>query len=75
MWGGIFFWPGIFLFLPSPTCGEGVEAVNPMIIFGAKVNPDGTPSAALRERLDIGIRLYHQGYVDHLVMTGIPCTV
>ncbi len=40
------------------------------VIFGAKVHPDGEPCAALRDRLDIGIDLYHRHYVDYLIMTG-----
>ncbi len=40
------------------------------VIFGAKVDPSGEPCAALRDRLDIGIDLYRQQYVDYLIMTG-----
>jgi len=40
------------------------------VIFGAKVYPDGTPSRALAERLEAGVRLHEQGFVTYLVMTG-----
>lgn len=40
------------------------------VIFGAKVYPDGTPCAALRDRLETGIDLYRRGYVRCLIMTG-----
>jgi vancomycin permeability regulator SanA len=40
------------------------------VIFGAKVEADGTPSRALQERLDTGLELWSQGLVAHLILTG-----
>ncbi len=40
------------------------------VIFGAKVYPDGTPCAALVDRLETGIGLFHEGLVRHLILTG-----
>lgn len=40
------------------------------VIFGAKVEHDGTPSPALRDRLNTGIALFRNSYVDYLIMTG-----
>lgn len=40
------------------------------IVFGALVHADGTPSAALADRIDGAIALYKAGRVDHLLMTG-----
>ncbi len=40
------------------------------VIFGAKVESDGTPSAALRDRLEIGVSLFHKKLVRYLIMTG-----
>jgi vancomycin permeability regulator SanA len=40
------------------------------VIFGAKIYSDGSPCAALVDRLDTGIDLYDQGFVDTLIMTG-----
>jgi vancomycin permeability regulator SanA len=40
------------------------------VIFGAKVYADGKPCAALVDRLETGIRLFDEGLVHHLIMTG-----
>jgi len=40
------------------------------IVFGAFVNPDGTPSNALADRIDGAVALYKAGRVDHLLVTG-----
>ena len=40
------------------------------VIFGARVWNDGTPSLALADRVDEGIRLYQRGLVGKLVMSG-----
>lgn len=40
------------------------------IVFGAKVEEDGTPSPALADRLQGAVDLYHAGRVGHLLMTG-----
>lgn len=40
------------------------------IVFGAGLEPDGSPSAALRDRLDGAIAAYHAGRVPHLLLTG-----
>lgn len=40
------------------------------IILGASVRRDGTPSSALRDRLERGIELYKKGIVDRLLLTG-----
>lgn len=40
------------------------------VVFGARVWNDGTPSLALSDRVDESIRLYHQGRVSRLVMSG-----
>ena len=40
------------------------------VIFGAKVYPDGRPCAALVDRMETGIDLFHDGLVGHLILTG-----
>jgi len=40
------------------------------VVFGAKVWDDGTPSLALSDRVDEGIRLYQKGFVKKLIMSG-----
>lgn len=40
------------------------------IVLGARVWNDGTPSDALADRVDEAIRLYHEGRVRRLLMSG-----
>jgi SanA protein len=40
------------------------------MILGASVKSNGTPSDALRDRLDTGIELYQKGIVQQLLLTG-----
>lgn len=41
-----------------------------IMVLGASVNPDGTPSPMLEDRLDTGIELYHRGVAPKLLLTG-----
>lgn len=41
-----------------------------IVVFGARVYSDGTPSLALADRVDEGIRLYHRGLAPVIVMSG-----
>lgn len=49
---------------------EEVGATEAALIFGAEVKLDGTPSAALRDRVLAGVDLYQAGKVNKLVMSG-----
>lgn len=49
-------------FDPSPR-----EAV---VVLGARVLPDGTPSEALVARVDRGVRLFQQGLAPRLLISG-----
>jgi vancomycin permeability regulator SanA len=40
------------------------------LVLGAKVGEDGEPSPFLRERVEVGSRLYLDGVVDVVVMSG-----
>ena len=40
------------------------------IVLGASVKSDGEPSAALRDRLLVGIALYERGLVQDILITG-----
>jgi vancomycin permeability regulator SanA len=40
------------------------------LVLGAKVNPDGTPSAFLAARLDLAKRLYDAGLVEMIIVSG-----
>ena len=41
-----------------------------IMVLGASVNPDGTPSPMLEDRLKTGISLYHRGVAPKLLLTG-----
>ena len=41
-----------------------------IVVLGAKVLPDGRPSAALERRMRVGISLYHAGLAPLLVLSG-----
>ena len=41
-----------------------------ILVLGAGVRPDGTPSAMLQERIDTGVALYEAGVSDRILMTG-----
>jgi uncharacterized SAM-binding protein YcdF (DUF218 family) len=41
-----------------------------IVVFGARVRPDGTPSITLANRVLTGSELYRQGLADTIVMTG-----
>lgn len=41
-----------------------------IVVFGARVYGDGTPSLALADRVDEAVRLYHRGLAPVIVMSG-----
>ena len=41
-----------------------------VMVLGAGVNEDGSPSSALKARLNTGIRLYQQGVAPKLLLSG-----
>lgn len=41
-----------------------------ILILGAGLNPDGTPSPMLKERLDTGIELYKEGIAEKIIVSG-----
>ena len=42
----------------------------PAVVLGAKVYADGTPSDALRDRVAVGVGLFHAGHASGLVLSG-----
>ena len=40
------------------------------VVFGAGLRRDGTPTAILRDRVETGVRLYFDGKVEKLLMSG-----
>lgn len=43
-----------------------------IVVFGARVYEDGSPSLALADRVRHGVRLYHQGLAPRLILSGAP---
>lgn len=41
-----------------------------IMVLGASVHPDGTPSPMLEDRLEAGIELYNRGVAPKLLLTG-----
>ncbi len=41
-----------------------------VIVPGALVHPDGTPSAMLRDRLDMAVAIYQSGCTDRILVSG-----
>ncbi len=41
-----------------------------IVVLGAGVSADGTPSRSLRDRVAEGVKLYEEGYADWLIMSG-----
>lgn len=53
---------------------EGFDA-DAIVVLGASVFADGTPSGILQDRLDDGIELYEAGVAPKLIMSGDNSTV
>lgn len=49
---------------------EELENVDCIIVLGAGVRPDGTPSPMLQDRLDKAIELYRQGVSHKVIVSG-----
>jgi SanA protein len=49
---------------------EDVPAERVAIVFGAGLRRDGTPTAVLRDRVETAAKLYHDGKVEKLLMSG-----
>lgn len=49
---------------------ETEEKADAVLVLGAQVKPDGSPSMMLKERLDTGIKIYQAGLTDRIIMSG-----
>jgi len=52
---------------PAASDFQHAEAA---LVLGARVYMDGRPSRFLRERVEVGVRLYEEGVVDYIIMSG-----
>lgn len=56
--------------LLSREAAAQLEDVDCILILGCGVRADGSPSLMLRDRLDMGLRLYEAGAAPKLLMSG-----
>ena len=49
---------------------EMEEKIDAVLVLGAQVKADGSPSVMLKERLDTGIQIYQSGITDRIIMSG-----
>lgn len=49
---------------------EYKDAFDVIVVLGASVKPDGTPSDMLRDRIEVGNELYFAGYAGKILMSG-----
>jgi len=52
-----------------PAAGT-FEHADAVLVLGARVHPDGSPSPFLHDRIAVGVDLYQAGYVDRIIMSG-----
>lgn len=55
---------------PQTFSIDDVPAKRVAVVFGAEVKRDGTPSTALRDRVETAAALYKNGKVEKLLMSG-----
>jgi vancomycin permeability regulator SanA len=60
---GVLVWAGL-------TAGDTVSRCDVAVVFGNKVEKNGTPSARLRARLDAAVYLYGQGLCPVILVSG-----
>lgn len=60
--------PLVFVLTLGPT--RYARSADCALVLGARVYDDGSPSLALADRTDEGVRLYHSGRVRYLLMSG-----
>ena len=56
-----------YLLTAEEAAGSGADCI---LVLGCGVRPDGEPSLMLRDRLDMGLRLYDAGAAPKLLMSG-----
>jgi vancomycin permeability regulator SanA len=58
------------LYIHAVGLADHRQSADVIVVFGAKVHEDGTPSEALAERVATGVELYQQGYSKTLLVSG-----
>ncbi len=54
----------------DPRREETLTHAQAVLVLGASIKADKTPSDALRDRLDTGIAIYRKGLADKILLTG-----
>ena len=57
-------------YLMTAEDAAALEQVDAVLVLGCGVRPDGTPSLMLRDRLEMGLKLYEAGAAPKLLMSG-----
>ena len=57
-------------YILSDADAAALEDVDCILVLGCGVREDGSPSLMLRDRLDMGLRLYEAGAAPKLLMSG-----
>lgn len=67
----IYFYYRRYIFVSVDSVANNPRTV---MVLGAAVYPDDTPSSALQERLDVAVELYTKGKVDKILVSGAADT-
>ncbi len=59
-----------FVSVSSPEIQQETFDADAIVVLGAGINWDGSPSAVLKDRLDTAIALYHEGVAPKIIMSG-----
>ena len=60
----------VLIAAPQTFSLEEVPARRVVVVFGAEVKADGTPSLVLRDRVETAVELYKNGKVEKILMSG-----
>lgn len=63
-------WGSTKKYLLTPEEAAELGSTDCILVLGCGVRPDGSPSLMLRDRLDMGLRLYEMGAAPKLLLSG-----
>lgn len=59
-----------FSSVSNPDIQQNTFGADAIVVLGAGINWDGSPSAVLKDRLDTAIALYNEGVATKIIMSG-----
>ncbi len=68
--GGVVSTAGIVAFTLAFGATDYRRPADAIVVFGARVNPDGHPSLSLADRTRTACRLYHDGLASRIMLSG-----